>query len=104
MNMIDFGLDPQEAINIPHFMNRNSFNTDLEPPIPGVTIDYDVAAMVEALNARGHNARELTQTSGLSIIQIADDKSKKSKMSKKSTKTQLIGGADLRRDGTVSGR
>lgn len=101
MNMIDFGLDPQEAINIPHFMNRNSRNTDLEPTIPGVTIDWDVAAMEAALDARGHDARELTQTSGLSIIQIADGKSKKSK---KSGKTELIGGADLRRDGTVAGK
>lgn len=110
MNMIDFGLDPQEAINIPHFMNRNSRNTDLEPPIPGVTIYYDVAALEAALDARGHDARELVQTSGLSIIEVVQGKSKKSKKSgkshkwHKSMKTTLIGGGDLRRDGTVSGR
>jgi gamma-glutamyltranspeptidase/glutathione hydrolase len=106
MNMIDFGLDPQEAINIPHFMNRNTSDstTDLEPPIPGVTIDYDITALEAALNARGYNARELKQTSGLSIIHVVQDKSKKSKKSHKSMKTTLIGGGDLRRDGTVSGR
>ncbi len=29
VNMIDFGLDPQEAINVPHYMNRNG-RTDVE--------------------------------------------------------------------------
>jgi gamma-glutamyltranspeptidase/glutathione hydrolase len=110
MNMIDFGLDPQQAINVPHFMNRNTSTTDLEPPIAGVTIDYDVAALEAALDARGYNARELAQESGLSIVQIGGDKSKKSKKAgkskkgKKNSKTLLIGGADQRRDGTVSGR
>ena len=115
VNIIDFGLDPQEAINVPHYMNRNG-STDIEEPIPGVTLDYDAAALQAALQARGHpanNPRALT--SGLSVIQIVDKhsgKSKKSKKSKKSgksekskkSKTVLIGGADMRRDGSVAGK
>jgi len=122
VNMIDFGMDPQEAINMPHYQNRNG-TTDVEIPIPGVTLDYDAQALADALKLRGHsnpdadledrsvNVRALT--SGLSIIQVVQDKSKKSKKSyksekskksKKSMKTTLIGGADQRRDGTVSGR
>jgi gamma-glutamyltranspeptidase/glutathione hydrolase len=100
MNMIDFSLDPQEAINVPHFMNRNG-STDFEAPIPGVTLDYDTDAMKAALLELGHpisssNPRALT--SGLSIIQVLEGKSKKS------SKISLIGGADHRRDGTVSGQ
>lgn len=89
MNVIDFGLDPQQAINVPHYMNRNGA-TDLEAPIPGVTLDYDAAALEAALEARGHNAQVVEQTSGLSVIQPVDGK--------------LIGGADYRRDGAVGGR
>lgn len=90
MNVIDFGLDPQEAINVPHFMNRNGSTTDLEEPIPGVTLDYDVAGLQQALEERGHTVRVLDQTSGLSVIQpVAGG---------------LIGGADYRRDGAVGGR
>jgi gamma-glutamyltranspeptidase/glutathione hydrolase len=109
MLMIDFGLDPQQAINVPHYMNRNG-RTDIETPIPGVTLDYDSAALAAALEARGHPVGVIAQESGLSIIQVVDAKSNKSKKSgkskksKKGGKTLLIGGADLRRDGTVSGR
>ncbi len=104
MNVLDFGLDPQEAINVPHYMNRNG-RTDLEEPIPGVTLDYDAEALASELIARGHSdpsvpAEErsvgiITQTSGLSMIQVGKAKKKK---------TILIGGADKRRDGTVRGR
>ena len=89
VNVIDFGLDPQEAINIPHYMNRNG-RTDLERPIPGVTVDYDARALAAALRDRGHPVGIVTQTSGLGIIQVGDG--------------VLIGGADKRRDGTVGGR
>jgi len=111
MNMVDFGLDPQQAINVPHFMNRNG-RTDIEIPIPGVTLDYDTDALKAALEARGHSVGVIEQTSGLSIVQVLEDKSKskksrkskKSNKSKKRSKTSLIGGADLRRDGFVAGR
>ena len=89
VNHIDFGLDPQESINTPHYMNRNG-STDIETPIPGVTEDYDAAALETALEAIGHNVNIRSLTSGLSIIHVDGD--------------QLVGGADKRRDGTVGGR
>ena len=90
MNHIDFGLDPQRSAAIPHYMNRNGGTTDIEPPIPGVTIDYDAAELRAALEARGYNVNVTEQTSGLSIIEPIDD--------------GYLGGADRRRDGTAGGR
>ena len=127
MNMIDFGLDPQEAINVPHYMNRNG-RTDIETPIPGITLDYDAEALADALKARGHSDPTvpleersvgiISQTSGLSIIQI-EYKKRKPKWHwwhwwywwhghdydrNRFEIKKLVGGADKRRDGTVSGR
>ncbi len=124
MNMIDFGLDPQEAINVPHYMNRNG-RTDVESPIEGVTQDYDAENLAARLKMLGHSDPEadladrqvgvIAQTSGLSIIQIL--RKEKVKSSKrygdfshffkywgKHRRTMLVGGADKRRDGTVGGR
>lgn len=96
MNVFDFGLDPQEAINVPHFMNRNG-RTDLEEPIPGVTLDYDPGVLAkELIDDFGYSAIGIiAQTSGLSIIQVVESHN---------GKTSLVGGADKRRDGTVGGR
>lgn len=88
INMIDFGMDPQEAINTPHFLNRNG-STELEAPIPGITGPDDVSGLQAALEARGHNVNVAGLNSGLSIIQVTDD--------------GFIGGADYRRDGAVGG-
>lgn len=90
INVIDFGLDPQQAINVPHYGNRNTTTTDIEPPIPGVTWDYDVEALRAGLEARGHQVSLTTQTSGLGVIQVTED--------------GLVGGADYRRDGSIGGR
>ncbi len=89
VNVLDFGLDPQQAVNVPHHQNRNGA-TNLEAPIPGVTWDYDVEALADALEARGHPVSIGALTSGLSVIQVTDD--------------GFVGGADHRRDGTVGGR
>lgn len=90
INHIDFGLDPQESINTPHYQNRNG-STELEAPIPGITIDYDRDGLVEELKNRDHPIGSTTAlTSGLSIIHVDGNR--------------LIGGADKRRDGTVDGR
>ena len=89
VNVIDFGLDAQEAVNVPHHQNRNG-STNLEIPLPGITSDYDSAALAAALEARGHPVSVRALTSGLSVIQVTDE--------------GLVGGADLRRDGTVGGR
>ena len=122
MNMIDFGLDPQEAINVPHYQNRNFGRTDIEIPIPGVTLDYDTETLQTQLLDLGHvNSRGepdvgiIAQTSGLSIIQVVRKHKPKHhkrhghykhyyKHSKKHSRTMLVGGADKRRDGTVGGR
>lgn len=101
MNVIDFGLDPQEAINVPHYMNRNG-RTDLEIPVPGITLDYDAEGLADALKIRGHAVDIITQDSGLSIIQVKKGNQWK-KHSKKHGNSILIGGADQRRDGTVGG-
>jgi len=95
INMLDFGLDPQEAINVPHVSNRNLSTTEVEDPAdlpPGVTLlEFDRDALVDALEARGYTVGGLGgEGSGLSVIQVTDD--------------GLLGGADPRRDGTVGGR
>jgi gamma-glutamyltranspeptidase/glutathione hydrolase len=89
INVLDFGLDPQTAIDTPHYVNRNG-STDLEEPIPGVTLDYDVDALKAQLEARGHTVNVRALTSGLSMILVTD--------------RLLIGGADQRRDGAIGGR
>lgn len=105
MNMIDFGLDPQQAINVPHYMNRNG-PTEIEMPIPGITLDYDSAAMAAALEDRGHNVEVSFQNSGLAIIQTRENHPRKRNNGQcnKRDKMVLVGGADLRRDGTASGK
>lgn len=104
MNVISFALNPQQAIAVPHYMNRNG-RTELEAPLPGVTLDYDAEALATALIARGHSnplipseqrsVDIIEQTSGLSIIQVDNSAS---------GQAVLFGGADKRRDGTVGGQ
>ncbi len=89
INHIDFGLDPQVSVATPHYLNRNGA-TEIEQPIPGVTLDYDAAALKSALEARGYFVNIRSLTSGLGVISV--------------TPGALLGGADLRRDGAVGGR
>jgi gamma-glutamyltranspeptidase/glutathione hydrolase len=107
INVLDFYLDPQEAINVPHYMNRNG-RTDLEIPIPGITLDYDAQALADELIARGHPVGIIVQTSGLSIIQVVESNSGKPRKGHakghQNQHTLLVGGADQRRDGAVGGR
>ncbi|MES2889833.1 MAG: gamma-glutamyltransferase [Pseudomonadota bacterium] len=76
-----WGLDPQQAVNLPNFGSTNG-PTLLEaqrfPP-----------ATVEALKARGHEVQEMVLTSGLQAIQR--------------TPKGLSGAADPRREGVVRG-
>lgn len=104
MNVLEFGCDPQQAINLPHYMNRNG-RTELETPIPGITLDYDAEALAAELVQRGHSDPTLPVeqrsvgiiplASGLSMIQVVDSGEKG---------RRLVGGADMRRDGAVGGR
>lgn len=112
MNMIDFKRNPQTAINIPHYMNRNG-TTDLEEPIPGVTLMYDAEGLATRLRRIGHSNPDVpfkervvnitTQTSGLSIIQVRNKRLNPDSSGKPRFKKVLVGGADKRRDGTVGG-
>ena len=113
VNMIEFDLDPQQAINVPHYMNRNG-RTDLEQPIPGITLNYDATALAAELKARGHSDPStqlqerqvgiIAQASGLSIIKVEQRRHNQSSRYFFKPDKILIGGADKRRDGSVGGR
>lgn len=79
--MLNWGLDPQAAINLPNFGSLNGPTVLEEKRFPATT--------VEALKARGHEIREINMTSGLQGIQ--------------KTKDGFVGGADPRREGVVRG-
>ncbi len=111
--MVEFDLAPQQAINVPHYMNRNG-RTDLEQPISGITWSYDVLALAAELKARGHSDPKtesqerqvgiIAQASGLSIIKVEESSHKRGLGPFFKPKTVLVGGADKRRDGAVGGR
>ncbi len=83
--VLNWGLLPQQAINLPNFASLNGPTLLEANGFP--------AATVEALKARGHDVREASMTSGLQAI----------------TRGQAhgnllwFGGADPRREGTVMG-
>ncbi len=79
IGVLDWNMSMQQAIDQPHFVNRNG-TTDLE--------QGTAAARLEpALTALGHNVRVRTLNSGLHGIRF--------------TATGLDGGADPRREGVV---
>lgn len=83
--VLNWGLLPQQAINLPNFASLNGPTTLEQNRFP--------AATVNALKARGHEVRETEMTSGLQAI----------------TQGQVhgnavwLGGADPRREGIVMG-
>jgi gamma-glutamyltranspeptidase/glutathione hydrolase len=79
---LDWGLNAQQAINLPNFVTYNG-PTLLE-------VGRFPAATVEALTARGHRVIETDLTSGLQAIQR--------------TASGWFGGADPRREGVVMGQ
>ena len=79
--MLDWGLDPQAVIDLPHHVNRNG-PVDLEK---GTGLE----ALQPALEALGHEVKVRDLTSGLHAIQITAD--------------GLLGGADPRREGVAIG-
>ncbi len=79
--MLNWGLNTQQAINLPNFGSANGPTLLEEKRFP--------VATVEALKAQGHEVREINMTSGLQAIQ--------------KTATGWFGGADPRREGVVMG-
>ncbi len=78
---LNWGLNAQQAINLPNFGSNNGPTLLEEKRFPPAT--------AEALRARGHEVREQNMTSGLQAIQ--------------KTPSGYFGGADPRREGVVLG-
>ena len=78
---LDWGLDAQQALSLPHHVNRNG-PTDLEAATGLASIEADLAS-------RGHEIRQRELTSGLHAIAVTED--------------GLEGGADPRREGVALG-
>ncbi|MEM7428101.1 MAG: gamma-glutamyltransferase, partial [Pseudomonadota bacterium] len=79
IGLMDWKLSMQEAVNLPHFINRNG-KTDLEK-------GTSLAGLGAKLEAMGHRVRVRSLNSGLHGIRVTAD--------------GLDGGADRRREGTV---
>jgi gamma-glutamyltranspeptidase/glutathione hydrolase len=79
--VLDWGLDPQAAVDLPHLLNRNGA-TEVEARA-------DADALADALTAHGHMVRRPDVTSGLHVIGLGDGR--------------LHGGADPRREGVARG-
>lgn len=81
--VLDWGMDPQQAIDLGHVVNRNGETTEIET---GLETTLDTAL----LEARGHQIKVRDLNSGLHAILIEPDGT-------------LIGGADRRREGIAAG-
>jgi gamma-glutamyltranspeptidase/glutathione hydrolase len=78
---LQWGLNTQQAINLPNFSSLNGPSILEEKRFPEITI--------KALQSKGHDVRETPLPSGLQAIEV--------------TPTGLFGGADPRREGVVMG-
>ena len=83
--VLNWGLTPQQAIDLPNFASLNGPSILEEKRFPPAT--------VEALRARGAEVREQAMTSGLQAITVGNAHGTK----------VLLGGADPRREGIVMG-
>ena len=83
--VLNWGLTPQQAINLPNFGSTNGPSLLEEKKFPPAT--------VEALRTRGAEVREMNMTSGLQAITRANVHGK----------PMWLGGADPRREGVVMG-
>ncbi len=79
IGVLDWNLDPQEAINLPKISNRN-YVTTLER-------GTSAAALKTLFEEKGHQVQLRDLNSGIHAIEV--------------TKTGLVGGADPRREGLV---
>ena len=83
--VLDWGLTPQQAVDLPNFGSLDGPALLEKGRFP--------AATVQALEARGHEVRELEMTSGLQAITVGNVHGRR----------MLLGGADPRREGIVMG-
>jgi gamma-glutamyltranspeptidase/glutathione hydrolase len=95
IGVIDWGLDPQQAVSMPDFGARNTAETGIGGEHPLVVGEdgkptADAKKLVDALEKKGHEVSTEPQTSGLSAIVRQKDGT-------------LLGGADPRREGVVLG-
>lgn len=88
INIIDWGMDPQQAVSAPNFgaMNQPATGIGVEHPLMA---EYE-SDLVEALEELGHEVNPTEQSSGLSALVRGDG-------------AEIIGGADPRREGVVLG-
>jgi gamma-glutamyltranspeptidase/glutathione hydrolase len=82
INVVDFNMNIQEAINAPRVTNRNDY-TALEK-------GTQLPALQAELEKQGHSVRVIDLNSGLHGIQLLEGK--------------ILGGADPRREGIAVGR
>ncbi len=82
IGVLDWGMDIQQAIGQPHFLDRNA-GLELEAGTP-------LAGLADEMRRRGHKVVTGDMVSGLQGIEIRAD--------------QLVGGADPRREGVAIGR
>jgi len=82
LGVLDWQLNPQEAINLPKITNRNDM-TSIEK-------NTSIAKHAKTLSAMGHKVSVRDLNSGIQAIEI--------------TKKGMIGGADPRREGLVLGK
>lgn len=80
--ILDWDMDPQDAIETGHFLHRNGQTLDLEK-------NTSAAAFQQALEDKGHTVEVRDLNSGLHAVLIKDG--------------QLIGAADPRREGVAMG-
>ena len=82
---LQWGLSPQQAIDLPNFGSLNGPSLLEEKRVPPAT--------VEQLRARGAEVREMNMTSGLQALQRGQAQGRPA----------WLGGADPRREGVVMG-
>jgi gamma-glutamyltranspeptidase / glutathione hydrolase len=89
--MLDWGLNPQQAVSLVDFGAENSAQTNVggEDPEINTSDNGDHDPLVQGLRALGHQVNLADQSSGLSAITRSSSK--------------WTGGADPRRDGLVMG-
>ncbi|MEU1980483.1 gamma-glutamyltransferase family protein [Nocardia sp. NPDC019395] len=92
VGMLDWGLDPQQAVSAVSFGAANTPLTGVggEHPAIDATADGAHDPLVTGLRERGHQVSVAPQTSGLSVLARDGD-------------TGWVGGADPRREGEVLG-